>query len=267
MTLDNDELQANNADDNLNSTIEGGNVDENSDSATGNEEENQPKKVEFDDDQQAKVNDIVGKSVKQFREEQRKNSDLQRQLDEANAKIPVEQRPVLPELPDDPFDDNYKPIVEKREKILVEQARFDERKAVANQQTQEAERQQHEEGRRKVIEVVTTYSENAKKMGMTKQQTQESMGTIATFGMDKNLLMHIVKDDMGPAISQHLIANPLALDAMRGMSATEAAVHIATVIKPSLSSKKFTNTPVPPTEIEGGGSPPTGRGPKGATYD
>jgi multidrug efflux pump subunit AcrA (membrane-fusion protein) len=263
MTLEDENLQADVIDDNLDPVIEGDNVDENSDSEPENTEGNdQAEKVQFTPEQQEKLNDVINKKVAKTREVERKNAELERQLQEAQAKIPVEARPVLPELPD-PYDDRYNDILRKREEVLVEQARFDERAANQERQQQEILQQQAREQERKIVDMVTTYSGRAEELGMTPEQSQESMGKIANLGMHPDLLTHIVLDKKGPAINQHLLSNPMAVEEMQGMTVAQAAVHIETVIKPSLPSKKTTNTPPPPKDFDGGGSPPSDGLPQG----
>ena len=91
---------------------------------------------------------------------------------------------------------------------------------------------------------------------------------MAAHGISDDVTLHILNDDKGPMITKYLAQNPLALDELHGMSPMQAAIHIENVVKPSaVSSKNTTNAPPPSTNLDGGGSPPSERGPKGAKFE
>lgn len=274
MNLDKDTLQANEADDNSeDENLEGGELDENSESATENDDENseenqeeQPEKVVFDDKQQAKVDEIVGGSVKRFREEERKNADLQRQLNEANAKIPVEPRPDVPEMPD-PLDADFEQKMSKRDKAISDASAFDAREAEAKRTQEATQHQQAQVAQQELETTVSTFKGRADGLGIKPDVLSGAIASLNGQGMNAELGSHIMADEKGPAITVFLDQNPLVVDKMRTMTTAQAAAFIETDVKPALSSKKTTSAPTPATNVEGGGAPPGERGPKGATFE
>jgi hypothetical protein len=223
-------------------------------------------KVTFDENQQQVFDDAIGKKVKATRVAERRADELAKELEELKAKVPVEERPVVPELPDQ-FADDYQEKMQERDKAVADAAAFDARQTVNSERQEAVQREQHEEQIKTLKGVVETYTDRAKDMGISDVDLKASSDVIGEHGIDNSLAAHILKDDKGPAITVHLAKNPLVLEELRTMSPMQAAIHLENVVKPKLSLKKNTETPKPATTFEGGGSPPSERGPKGATFE
>mgnify|MGYP000406052172 CR=1 FL=1 len=64
--------------------------------------ETQEKQITFSEEQQRIFDEAVGKKVFKLREKEREAEALKKQLEEIQARLPQETRPVVPDLPD-PF--------------------------------------------------------------------------------------------------------------------------------------------------------------------
>lgn len=248
-------------------------VDENTEDQTADEQPDgevsdsasEEEKVVFDERQQAKVNDLIGQKVKATRTVERENAELQRQLAETQAKIPQQERPNIPDLPD-PFDDGFDTKLKEREAAVVKQAEFDANKRAQEASDERQNQQVMQQQQAKLTEVITTYAGRAKGLGISNDELKIAGDTLQQQGISGDLTVHILQDEKGPAITTFLANNPLALDEMRGMNSMQAAVHIETKIKPKVGGRKATTAPSPAETLNGGGTPPSERGPKGATF-
>lgn len=229
--------------------------------------EQAPEKVSFTPEQQEVFDKAIGKKVGATRAAERKAEELAAQLADAQAKIPVEQRPDVPETPD-PYAENYSDQVAARDKAIADRAAYDARQTVIEDQKVEQAQRTRNEQVAAVQTVVTTYTDRAKDMGIAPEDLGAAGKVVAAHGISDDVTLHILNDDKGPAITTYLAQNPLAMDELHGMNPMQAAIHIENVVKPAaVSSKKTTNAPPPSTNLEGGGSPPSERGPKGATFE
>ena len=236
------------------------------DETEGTDETKQPEKVTFSPEQQAKVNEIADKKTALYRGEQRRAGELQAQLDDALSKIPVEARPKLPDLPE-PFSDGYEKALAEREQIIIDQTKFDARQEEAVRQTQRNQQAQVQQQQQNLVTAVQSFNETAKEMGISDAEVQASAKAVTDRGINGNVAAHILLDPKGPAIMTFLAKNPMHSDKILEMTPMQASVYIENTVKPSLSSGTTTNAPPPPKTYEGGGSPSSERGPKGATFE
>jgi hypothetical protein len=239
-----------------------GSEDVSSDTGSAPEED----KVTFDERQQAKFDEVVGSKVAKQRAAEREAEELRRKLEEVSANIPQPERPTIPEI--DPYSDTLEEDLKARDEAVHRQAEFDATQRANEQVQQQTLRQQQEQQVAQLQTIATTYAERAKILGVKPEELQVAADKLQQQGISDELTVHLLNDDKGPAITKYLADNPLALDAMRGMTSMQAAIHIETNVKPIAgASKKTTNAPPPSQLIEGGGTPPAQRGPKDTTYD
>ena len=98
----------------------------------------------FTEAQQARFNQAIGKKVRQTRDMERRADELQRQVNDLQARVPVEQRPVV-QAPPDPFaisDEEYRRNLAQRDQQVLAQANFDHQR---QQQQQHQQRLLHEQ--------------------------------------------------------------------------------------------------------------------------
>ena len=202
------------------------------------------------------------------REEQRRRAEAAEQLNaELQAKLPQEQRPSVPDMPD-PYDADFGPKMAARDTALRDTAAYDARQTLAAEQQQTEEQQAQATQQAALITRVTTYTERAQKHGINAEQLQVAGQTVAQYGISDELTNFILDDEQGPQITAYLSKNPGELDELSRLTPVQAAVRIATVVKPKASQHSgLSGAPEPVTGLSGGGAPPAQRGPAGATYE
>lgn len=245
-------------------------VDEDSDSAP-EPGEGQAKHVQFTEEQQALFNDAVGSKVKQLRRKEQEAAELQRRLQELEARIPQQARPDLPDLPD-PFalsDEEYRQSIQRREQALLEQARYDSHQQMMNEQRQRMLYEQQQKQQETLTEQVKNYSSRATKLGIKPEELQVAGNTVAQFGMHDSVVQLILDDDHGPLITKYLANNLTELDELSRMEPTRAAIRIETLVKQKAASlkPKTNQAPDPLNTPRGAGSSPKPKGPQGAIFE
>jgi len=224
-------------------------------------------KVEFNEAQQKVVNDIAAKKAFEVREGKRANEELQRQLSELQAKMPVEQAPNVPAAPD-PYSDTFEQDMAARDQALLAKAQFD---AQANQRAQQAQAQEQEKQRLEAEALnksVEDYTGRAQKLGVSNDELQVAGNIVYQYGIDNQVTQHILNDDHGPLITKYLSQNPQAMDSLRNLPPISAGAFLETQIKPMAIKLKpnTTNAPSPVDTLNGAGTPPKQRGAAG-TYE
>lgn len=233
------------------------------------EEEMKP----LDEAQQNMVNKVVGGKVGKQREAERRADAAERELADIKAKQPKAKAPEIPPMPnpDDFVGDpvGFKKANENWAEAKAEGAKFDAKlEAGEAEQTRQAEVQQQETNRRNQ-ETLKGYSDNSNTFGIDTEQMAREAILVGDAMTRPEVAAFIVNDPHGPLITNHLANNPLELDKVAQMSTPEAAIYIATEIKPKLNgARKGTKAPKPADIIAGKGAgdkkfPLT----KGATFE
>lgn len=238
------------------------------DSALAPEEnEDQKPKVTFDPDQQAVFDNAIGKKTAAQRSAERETEQLRQELADAKAKLPQATRPEVPPIPDDAFADDFQQQMDDRDKVIADAAAFDARadeaERLENSRQEEAKTAQVAQ----LQKVVSDYDGRAKTLGISEADLKTAADVVNAHGINNQLVGHILMDEQGPAITKHLAENPAMLDAVSKLTPMQAAVFIEQKVKPSLSGKATSAAPNPATTLNGGGSPPSERGPTGATFE
>lgn len=231
-------------------------VDEN----TPSEEVSQEQKVSFDEAQQAKVNSLISDKVAKTHEERRLREDAEQRLADFQAQMPKPQEPTVPDLPDpdefygDPTGYNAK--LHARDTAIQERAEFDARNRLIQDQQQYQTRQREHEVALKQQAAIEGYSKAAESFGITGDQMQKDAATVMQIGIPSELSDHLVNDAQGPLVTNFLANNLLEAEKLRTMTPLEAAVYVATEIKPKLTgARKLTKAPAPANIVGGGGAP------------
>ena len=210
-------------------------------------------KVTFDDAQQAVFNAAIGKKTAGMREAERHSEDLQRQLDEAKAKLPQEQAPLIPEVPDQ-FDDDFEKKTLERDQSIAQLAQYQAVQVANAQQAQAAVEQNQAAELAKFNEALTEYSGRATKLGIGEQELQAAGATITSqVNLNDYVAGHILNEAQGPAITMYLAKNPQVLAELSVMSPMAAAVFIETDIKvKAVAGNPSVDPPPAPVDSLGG---------------
>lgn len=203
----------------------------------------------------------------ELEEQRRENARLQQQL----AKLEQgaqEQRPAIPDLPD-PYDDDFEQKIKERDEAIAKAAAWDAEQTRKQQAEQASQREAQTQQQQQLLETVQTYGGRAKTLGISEEDLRTAGQTVNALGISDDLSLFILGDEAGPAITMHLAENPEELANLANLNPMRAAVYLETKIKPDAVGKRknTTDAPDPAETLGGGGSSPTTRGPKGATYE
>jgi hypothetical protein len=242
-----------------------------SESATDSGNSTHEKQVEFTEEQQKVFNDAVGKKVFKLREKEREAETLRRRLEELEARIPQQGRPVVPESPD-PFalsDVEYRQKLVQRDQAIREAAAWEAQQQALQWQRQQAQFEQQQRQQERQQTEVMAYADRAKKLGVAAAELQEAGTLVAGYGIDPALVEMILADDHGPLLTKYLAKNQLELERLVQMPITMAAVRLATDLKAKAVAMKpkVTKTPDPLNQPRNSGVSPKPRGPSGATFE
>ena len=238
--------------------------------------DNHEEKITFSPEQQAVFDKEIAKKVFKAkeveREAERKEAEFQAQLRELEAKLPKEQEPEIPDMPDRyafEDDEQFAKAVQERDEKIAAKIRFDAQQEAAQAQELKQQQAQREQQQQALVKVAENYDLNAKKLGVTPEELASSGQVLNTYGVSVEIADYILRDDQGPLITKYLASNPQEMDSLFKLSPLEQAARIATVIKPNASNlkPKTTDTPDPQDKVSTGIIPNAQRGPKGATFE
>ena len=233
-------------------------------SATATEEPDAPAKITFSEEQQQIFNEAVGQKVKATRAAERKLQDVERQLEEANSKIPQAARPEVPAMPN-PYEDDYESQMAVRDDAIRQAASFDGREAADLAQAQRNEQAANRQRQQAALDREQVFYGEADKQGIKKAELDVAAGVVGSYGLNPDLVNEIMKDEQGGAIVMHLAKNPLTIEQLNGASYLEVG-NVYAEIRKSATVKKI-SAPSPSAPVVGGGVAKPSRGPAGATYE
>ncbi|MBK28601.1 MAG: hypothetical protein CMO77_07180 [Verrucomicrobiales bacterium] len=240
-------------------------------SATASEETHE-EKVSFSEEQQAKVDEIIGQKTFKGRQRER---ELQAALEserkarqEAESLIPAETRPDVPPMPN-PYDEDFQEKARQRDLAIQRAADYDANEKARRNAEQEQHNRLVQEQAIKLQQIGQDYSKRAVQLGITEPELAQIGDRIKVFGLDEPIAEFILKDEQGPLIAKYLSDNPAELEEISQKDLTTAFSYVVEKIKPKASGLivKPTDAPDPPELLKGSGMPPSRRGPTGATFE
>lgn len=247
--------------------IEHGEVD--SDLATEKQEVKKPH-VEFNQEQQEVFNKAIAKKTFELRETERRLEAERQERERYALELEKYRAPVLdiPPMPD-PYEDGYEQKVRARDQAIALKAAHDAQN-YQRQQAQQAQEQEANYRRQQELErSVSEYKSNALKFGVKQDELTQAAQTVANYGINEDLAMAIIQDEQGALITTYLADNIEDLDKVVRMTPIQAAMYIASVVKPKAQARKpkVSNAPEPTLAVRGNGAPES-KSPllKGVTY-
>lgn len=186
-------------------------------------------------------------------EEKRAREAAEAEIARLKAQIPENHKPVIPEMPD-PYDADFDERMRQREEAIKQAAIYDAQEQIKQAQLSEQQNALLAKQQSDLIAAVNTYSGRAKALGVSENELQVAGQAVAAYGISEQVAEFILHDDKGPAITTYLAKNPNELDAISKLNPLQAAIHIATNIKPKLTVKtRAADLPDPPDTLNGGG--------------
>lgn len=234
----------------------------------GDSGESHEEKVEFNEAQQKVLNDIAAKKAFETREARREAEELRQQMADLQSKMPVEQAPEVPAIPD-PYSDTYEQELLARDQAILAKAKFDAQSEYQQRQSQLQAQEEQRKQSEALNKSIADYSGRAKKLGVSEVDLQAAGQVVAQYGINDQVTQHILADDHGPLITAYLSKNPLAMETLRNLPPLSAGVFIESQVKPNAIKLKpqTTSAPAPIETLNGAGAIPSDGGPKGAIYE
>ena len=200
-------------------------------------------------------------------EERRARLAIEQELERLKQQQqPVDEAPVVPDMPDQ-YDDNFEEKIRQRDEALAKRIEWDARQQILQEQEQARQQEQAARRQQENVDRLQKFAKRAQELNISNQELNIAAQTVVAYGVSSEVEDMIVDNENGPVLAVHLAENPAELDVMRGMTGVQAGMYIATNILPKLNSAKKQVAPPPPDTLGGGGAPPAERGPRGATYE
>lgn len=214
----------------------------------------------------------VNKQHKKYRDEERARLAVEKKLAEKEARLAeleaqVNVAPVVPELPN-AYDDDFESKIAARDEAVRKHAEWEREQRSIAAEKQRTIQEREEAQNQQIVDAASKYTQRAAELKVSADDLKAAGEVVGQY-VNPDLTMHILGDEQGPLITTYLASNPTVLDDLRHMSVGNAAVHIATVIKPNLDviPTKPSGAPEPTPQLRGGGVAPKQLGPEGATYE
>lgn len=194
---------------------------------------------------------------------EQENAQLKAELETYKAMQTKAEPEAAPEFPSD--DLRYDNVEEYRQKLDAYN-RYVARQEFNSLQQQQQEtlkqREAEEQNRAKQAEygaIVENYIEGGLKSGISTERMEANEQILKGANLPQDILKRIYSDEYGAKVVDHIVSNDGLLKEISAMNPYDAAIKIATEIKPSaLSSKPLsTNAPDPVAPTQGGGVPPS----------
>lgn len=190
-------------------------------------------------------------------------AQLKAELETLKALQDNKEPEPAPDFPSDDlrFDDpdKYRQQLEAYNRHVARQEfeSLERQRTEAEQNRQAKEQEQKKQG--EFQEIVQTYIEGGITSGISEDKMAANERILQSKNLDQGLAKELYSDQYGAKIVDFLADNPAKLDEIASLTPYQAAVKIATEIKPqALSSKPLsTNAPDPIEPTTGGGMPPS----------
>lgn len=188
------------------------------------------------------------------------NEQLKQQLSQKNPPA-VDVEPVIPDLPDPDlqYDDpkKYRELIAARDKAVIDYATWQTRQSIQRDAEARERSQREQQQQQQRAQIIDAFIENGLKTGISEDRMAANEQVLKSHGIKPDLAHFIYADANGAQLADYLAANPEVLREVNSLHPTQAAVKIATEIKPRALAKKphVTNAPDPVSPTRGAGRP------------
>ena len=242
--------------------------DSSADTDEGQEKSTRPV---FNEEQQKAFDKAMAEKTWKAREAERQAEDYRKRLEELEAKIPKEQPPEVPKVPDfySLSDREIQEQLRQRDEAIAKRAEFDARQQAMQSQQIDLQKQQQAAAVQAQNEKIASYAEKAKKLGVQSEDLQSAANKIGQFGINPMLANHLIDLDDGSLGTLYLGENLLELDKLATMPINKALLYLDQVVMPKARKLKpsVNAAPDPLDTPKGAGRSPKAGGPKGATFE
>lgn len=251
-------------------------LDSGSESATeARPEQDQAEKVQFDDAQQEKLNEIVGgvrmKSRSERLELEQQNQALAERLSRLESQQPgTTGPPQIPPIPDQ-FDEHYEQKLAARDQAIQQNAKWEAQQENEQALAQERQRQNNLQQANELNRQVQVFNEQARALGID-QNTQSQ------------LVQRVAEAGVNGAVFEEIMSSPQGAKMLKGIGSlnTNDLLNFAEksnqgqmgLVDSIIEARNLAGNPVsqnaaprPPEMLSGTGVPTQKRGPRGLTIE
>ena len=233
--------------------------DSSADTDEGQEKSTRPV---FNEEQQKAFDKAMAEKTWKAREAERQAEDYRKRLADLEARLPKEQPPEVPKVPDfySLSDREIQEQLRQRDEAIAKRAEFDARQQAMQSQQIDLQRQQ---------QASAVQAQKAKKLGVQSEDLQSAANKIGQFGINPMLANHLIDLDDGSLGTLYLGENLLELDKLANMPANQALLYLDQIVMPKARKLKpsVNAAPDPLDTPKGAGRSPKAGGPKGATFE
>ena len=247
--------------------------DSGSDSATEERPQDLAEKVQFDPEQQEKLNEIVGgvrmKARSEAQELKARNDALEARLSQIEAQQPAMGAPPnVPPQPD-PFDDQFEAKLTAREQALVEQTRWEEQQRAQQEIERITAEERNQQEAMALHQKGLEFNRRAREFGISEQEQQTAVQKITDARVNPLVLEELLESPNGPALVQSLAkdTNKLLDVAEKSNQGPRGFAHAMVDLHQLDNSAPQNTAPRPPDMLQGTGVPTQKRGPRGLTIE
>ncbi len=226
--------------------------------APDNSSDNAPEKVTYTPEQQKHINALIAAKVEERNQEREARRLAEQEAEKLRSQLPQAQRPVVPDFPDS-LDPNFDAKVEEWKKAQAEAAKYDAEAAQTDARKAEEKKQRQNEQLQNIEKVISTYDKRAKNLGIDPSELTVAGEVMKQAGVNPQLVWHLLNDEKGPALTMHLVKNPIVREEVLSMDPVSAGIYLETKVKPKLAgSNTTTNAPDPAESLNGAGTSASG---------
>lgn len=211
--------------------------------------------VKFDPRQQKVLEREIGRKVAKQKQAEREAAELRERLEALEARVPKEERPAVPDIPekDDP---DYQEKLAAYNKAVLAADEFDRKEKEQAEAGRKAEEAKQQEIIEEFNRTISTYAERSTKLGIKPAELEKAGAVVAKQGLHDAVAAYILEEPLGPQITLHLAKNPKLAEELNKLSPMQAAVKISTEIKAAAqkAGRKVDDTPDPSESLKGGGA-------------
>lgn len=222
------------------------------------EHEEQPQ-VDEEAKKQESIQKVINEKTFKAKQAEREANELREKLEKIEAEKREQMAQQVGDIPPmpDAFDDDFDKKVKARDEALLKKAQFDSQQLLYQQQQQQLQQQKELAKQAEIQKAATSYASKATELGIKQEELQVAANTVATYGLNDDLVVHILNDPDGPLITQHLAANAQDGIDLASMNPYEVGAFLNEIKqKASALKPKTSNAPAPATKIDGKGADP-----------
>lgn len=204
----------------------------------------------------SKIHDRIGELTRKRHEAERLADERLKQLQEMEQKLFNYSEPYVPDLPDPDAvsEQEFKEKLRQRDQAIKDKIAWDQQKTQHTQQHTQQQQQQQLAKQQELAIAAQKYDERAKKLKIPPEKLQQYGQVLAQAGLSNDMAEHILNDELGPAITQHIVETPDAFQEVLFSNPLRAAAYIESVVKPKLQPAKRQTQAPPPVKKKTGTS-------------